>query len=266
MAQQQTSEPPPPTTWKTAWPAPSLQLSPSQDPDEFPLRTCLHERWVYILGDSTARYFMHALLLLLFHQFRDPGFARYLLHDGRRSPGQVSDHDGFTVPVGCKQELTDGHGCLREFFDRRNGVRVTFVWIITAGEGPTFLESLVAGQAPDLIVTSVGAWDILNNVPPQEGADRAVRWVLHLSATYPSALVVALTPNACAAIHGAIAPWIAHFRGSLSAALVPNGTLAMFDREPHTRTMGLDACDGYHVNPNHLNIQQVLSVVLAICG
>ena len=74
--------------------------------------------------------------------------------------------EDFATPTVCKQHLTTGCGCIREFFDRKNGIRLTFIWVITAGEGSFYLDSLIGqDNAPDLFITSKGAWDTLNGVP-----------------------------------------------------------------------------------------------------
>ena len=252
--------------WQHTWNISELELSSSSNDTEYQLQDCLRERWIYIIGDSTGRIFMQAMLLVLYHQFPD-GFERYLLYNGQTLPRGTATED-FTTPIICKQHLNTGCGCIREFFDRKNGMRVTFVWAVTAGEGSLYLDSLIGhGNVPDLFVTSVGAWDILNNVPPQIGAERAVNWILGLTATYPSALVVAMTPNACVRIHSMIAQWIAYFceRLLIDINQLEKKTLVLFDKEPSTRTMDMEKCDGYHVMLDELNVQQVLSVLLQIC-
>lgn len=255
------------------WNVHVLPISASTNPKEYALQKCLRQRWIYVIGDSTARYFMHALLLLLHDQFPGSEFTRYLLFDGRASPGAVSDHVSFTTPTGCKQEdIRNNCGCLREYFDRQHGIRVTFAWITHASGGKepkeeeeTFLEALV-GEAvhPDLIVTSVGSWDILKGVPVKEGGERAAKWNRALARRYPATYVAALSTNACPSIHDPAAAWFAHFREDVETDRPAN--LAFFDREPHTRLMhDAGLCDGYHVLPNGLNIQHVLTVLMGIC-
>ena len=43
------------------------------------------------------------------------------------------------------------------------------------------------------------------------------------------------------------------------------GTVVLFDKEPSTKTMDQDKCDGNHVILDDLNVQQVLTVLLALC-
>jgi hypothetical protein len=255
----------------SGWRVHVLPISASTNPREYALQTCLKRRWIYVIGDSTARFFMHALLLLLHHQFPGSDFTRYLMFDGRQAPGAVSDHISFTTPKGCRQEdIKNNCGCLREYFDRQHGIRVTFAWITHAVDSELeaeemFLEALV-GQAvhPDLIVTSVGSWDILRGVGSKEGGKRAATWTRALAERYPTTYVAALSTNACPSIHDAAAAWFAHFREDVEQNRPSN--LAFFDREPHTRLMhDSGVCDGYHVLPDGLNIQHVLTVIMGIC-
>jgi hypothetical protein len=107
---------------KEKWNVHVLPISSSTNPKEHALQTCLQERWIYVIGDSAARYFMHALLLLLHHQCPESEFTRQLLFDGRKTPGVVSDYVSFTTPQGCKQleeVIKNKCGCLREYFDRQ---------------------------------------------------------------------------------------------------------------------------------------------------
>ena len=258
--------PTPMRQWLHRWNVSELALSSSSNDTEYQLQDCLRERWIYIMGDSTGRFFMQALLLVLHRQFPG-GFGRYLLFDGRKSHANCTTED-FATPTVCKQHLTTGCGCIREFFDRKNGIRITFIWVITAGEGSFYLDSLVGqDNAPDLFITSVGAWDTLKGVPAQLGAERAVNWIMELTNRYPSVLVVALTPNACVPIYSSISQWIAHFRERMLKAIhqMKTGTVVLFDKEPSTKTMDVDKCDGYHVMLDDLNVQQVLTVLLPLC-
>ena len=107
--------PTPMRQWQHRWNVSELALSPSSNDTEYQLQDCLRERWIYIMGDSTGRFFMQALLLVLHRQFPD-GFGRYLLFDGRKSHVNCTMED-FATPTVCKQHLTTGCGCIREFFD-----------------------------------------------------------------------------------------------------------------------------------------------------
>lgn len=254
--------------WHSNWQSPYISLFPNTNSSEIKLQLCLQKRWIYIMGDSTARFWMNALLILLYNQFQDLSLKKYLLFDGRATPGTVQDHKNFLSTEGCHQDLVKDKGCMREFFDRDNGIRITFVWIIKAGEGINYLDFLTGHQnTPDLFVVSIGAWDILLQTPVATGALHASNWVVYLTDTFPDSLVVAMTPNACTSAPQELRPWITEFSIKIQEKipLYQPARLALFEREQYTRNMEGDQCDGYHVLPDDLNLQQVLSVLTGIC-
>ena len=104
-----------------------------------PLRT----RWLYIIGDSSARMLFGALVELVNGTLADPRFGDYRIH-----------HKG-----GCSHDGTET--CLREYVNMRAATRITFSFKTVVDAQTLALDWLTSpSQVPDYFLLAIGAWDI----------------------------------------------------------------------------------------------------------
>ena len=222
------------------------------------------------------RMFFRALIEAVDPSFEDPRFGSYKVHD----------------KGGCEGEYLGnaGGGCLREFFDYRSGIRITFSFKTFASQKTLALDWLISpSQQPDVFLTATGAWDLHRHKPkdpnaapddkcdlakscedPVVASGEAVAWTRALAQAHPSSLVLAATLVNCAPYHvAAKAAWNRHF---LAANLDKDegGRIAVLDRAPitpvglSTKTDGRDDCNDFHAF-NNIALAFVHGTLRALC-
>jgi len=169
-----------------------------EEPDLIPGSTkaaavqILKHKWVYLIGDSSLRMFFGALIAALNGTLADPRFGSYY-------------HNDKGGCVGLMERKSDrGMGCLREYFDPDNGIRITYSFKTMAQQHITAMDSLISDrQVPDVFLLTTGPWDLTYKIHNGENLDvrstvnHAVHWVMEMRTRYPSSLVSFATLVAC---------------------------------------------------------------------
>ena len=235
--------------------------------------SCLQHRWIYCIGDSSMRMYFKALLEVLAPGFDDPRFGSFTKLDKGGCSGGVRDK---TVKGGLRgeEEYGDkGGGCLREYFDHENGIRVTFSFKTFAKQQMKAEEWLVSGtQVPDLFLTATGAWDLtyrttLKQATPEEAAAEgtaAAAWAQGMASMYPESPVLTMTLNCC---HNRFRDIAARWNAALQEhiGLDAHPTVALLDREPATiGVTNTTMCEGWHAFGS-IVLQQVHASLGALC-
>ena len=235
--------------------------------------SCLRNRWIYCIGDSSMRMYFKALLEVLAPGFADSRFGSFTELDKGGCSGGVRDK---TVKGGLRgeEEYGDkGGGCLREYFDHENGIRVTFSFKTFARQQMKAEEWLVSGtQVPDLFLTATGAWDLtyrttMKQATPEEAAAEgaaAAAWAQGMASMYPESPLLTMTLNSCHAQFRDIAlRWNAALHGNTDPHTHP--TVALLDREPATIVVtNTSMCEGWHAFGS-IVLQQVHASLGALC-
>lgn len=116
--------------------------------DVLEARSCLKDRWIYVVGDSSMRMFYSALIAKINSTLEDDRFGSYKVHDKGGCTGSLDESSGHDHP-----------GCFREFV--RYSVRLTFCFQAFGEHKNVVLQSLLSpSQVPDLVVLVTGAWDV----------------------------------------------------------------------------------------------------------
>ena len=156
---------------------PGVQCPELQPATSF--RSTFADRWIFLIGDSSLRM-LFAALIEAFEPDHDT------LADGML-PLPSSTH----AKGGC-----NGHGCLREVFLRAPRLRLTYEFKTfieprddnNASIRELWRELITPAQQPDLLVASLGPWDIAYQhhkpfvardglLTPEEGARAALKWL-----------------------------------------------------------------------------------------
>jgi hypothetical protein len=227
---------------------------------------CLRRKWIYVIGDSSARFWFYHLGFLVHRTFGNQSkFGAYF--------ALYPEHGGIAegvLPEVCWNGQDKGCGCTRELFDYENGVRLTFSWKTASDENGNvqgLLDQLVSrldpSNQPDLFVVATGAWDVLHGRDTDHAAGAAWSFLHRLHDTYASSLVAAVTINSCLPHRSSSVAWNERFLRSSNAE---RPRLAVYDRQSGTADLGPEDCDGYHVLDERQNMRQVQSVLQEACG
>lgn len=191
----------------------------------------LRGKWIYIVGDSSMRMFFRALIHVIEPELNDPHFGSYLNHD---KSGCVAETDGHT-----------GGGCLREYYNGKLRIRITYSFKTFADQPTLALSWLISkSQVPDIILGSTGAWDIYHK---RTQFDKSVMWFRNLSASYPSASILAITLVACPPFRNQVTGLNSKLVGALLNQSIPK--LSILDRQASTAIIGRSdskLCEGFH--------------------
>ena len=167
--------------------------------------TVLQDKWIFLLGDSSLRYFNAALIRLLNGSLADHHFAdenrHYLPSDltigARHGACGYKETTLADLTHGSGHVLTDrnddrGQACHREYVDLRRRVRVTYVFRVRSVQITRAVGSLISeSQKPDVFVLATGTWDYHNfGVPPGAAALAARDFATQMQRDAPHALVV----------------------------------------------------------------------------
>lgn len=168
------------------------------EPDSIPDSTkaaavqILKHKWVYLIGDSSLRMFFGALIATLNGTLADPRFGSYEHHDKGGCVGNM------------ERKSDQGMGCLREYFDPDNRIRITYSFKTMAEQHVTAMDVLIsAEQVPDVFLLTTGPWDLTYKIHNGQNLDvkstvkQAVRWVMGMRTKYPSSTVSFATLVAC---------------------------------------------------------------------
>ncbi|KAG2499825.1 hypothetical protein HYH03_002117 [Edaphochlamys debaryana] len=210
------------------------------------VRQCLRDRWIYVVGDSSARLFYAGLVEAVNGSLGDPRFPSYKLDSGKgrcsshRFPrvgsgasaaGSVAESSGSvegerSAEGGGSEEEGDGTEanaddphlrggkdedvqCVREFV--RYGVRLTYNFqAFGDAKNRIYTQLVSASQQPDLVIANTGSWDVYRGAPRDLAIDRA------------EALLFALT-----------------------RPLLPGRGGGAAGRAPSVLWLGLPTCEGY---------------------
>jgi hypothetical protein len=168
------------------------------EPDAIPKSTraeavqILKHKWVYLIGDSSLRMFYGALIATLNGTLADPRFGSYELHDKGGCQGHI------------ERESDQGMGCLREYFDPENKIRITYSFKTMAQQHVTAMDTLISSrQIPDVFLLTTGPWDLTykthngTNLDVTPAVKQAVRWVMDMRTKFPISLLSFATLVAC---------------------------------------------------------------------
>ena len=194
-------------------------------------KTKLQNRWIYLVGDSSLRMFLRALIHVIEPTFVDPHFGSYLIHD---KGGCVSEEDGHS-----------GGGCLREYFNRDMRIRITFSFKTFADQPTLAMSWLISeSQKPDIIVGATGAWDVYYKKMDLQ-VNKSVGWFRSIANTSSTSLILAMTLVSCPPFRAVATE---HNKLLAEALLKANlSNLAVLDRQ--ASTMGVQdaaVCHGFH--------------------
>ena len=150
-------------------------------------RKCLHNKWIFIIGDSTMRMFFSRIVDLVNGTLVDPRFGSYKTHHKGGCQGAVTDYEGRTT-----------NQCLREYVKSR--FRITFSFQTNGQHNNSMFDSLVSeSHLPDLVLLTTGSWDVgyggLNAKDPIV-ANHSVQMVRNIRTKYSGPIVWLIT-NAC---------------------------------------------------------------------
>ena len=195
----------------------------------------LEGKWVYILGDSSLRMFNGALISLLNGTLDDPRFGSYMIHDKGSCEGEASPKGG---------------GCLREYIDMQNRIRLTFTFKTFVGQKAISMENLISpSQQPDVVVLATGAWDKYHKIQTGPQAGNATICLLkEMMRQYPRTDFVVATLISC---HRRFRPFALAYNNELRRQLPSlskrGRRVYLLDREPSTiKVRNATLCEGWH--------------------
>jgi hypothetical protein len=190
----------------------------------------LSHQWVYIVGDSSMRMFFRALIHIIEPEFDDSHFGSFTTHD---KGGCTTESDGNT-----------GGGCLREYFDHTNNIRLTFSFKTLAKQTTLALDWLISGAfAPDIIIGATGAWDIYAS--GNGDVNDTAAWYSKMSSSYSSAQLLAVTTVACPPFRDIVTAYNGQVTERLLSMRLPR--FAILDRQASTfPVQNSSVCEGFH--------------------
>ena len=200
----------------------------------------LQGKWIFLLGDSSIRMFNAATISRLNGTLEDPRFGRYRM--------EVPDKGN------CTRESNAGKsGCLREYIDMENKIRLTYSFKTYLSQEATTMENLISpSQQPDVILLGTGAWDgSSNTMSGTEAGSATIALVRKMMDLYPSTDFVLATLVSCDRGWQRYAfAYNAEIRRRIPA-LDHQGRLQLLDREPSTRdARSRGSCEGWHAYGN----------------
>eukprot|EP00316_Scyphosphaera_apsteinii_P023856 CAMPEP_0119333166 /NCGR_PEP_ID=MMETSP1333-20130426/84513_1 /TAXON_ID=418940 /ORGANISM="Scyphosphaera apsteinii, Strain RCC1455" /LENGTH=336 /DNA_ID=CAMNT_0007343149 /DNA_START=147 /DNA_END=1157 /DNA_ORIENTATION=+ len=209
-------------------------------------RCILQGRWVYIVGDSSARMLFAGLIHSKLELTTDRHFGSYLEHHKSGCFGVgVNGKSGF-----FNTAETDSHrssACLREYVDLALALRITYSFQTFANQHIEAVRALTSpSQVPDLWLLAVGPWDFAyTKHAVNETYSLVVARVQEIHAKYPSSWVAVATVVACD--NGNFSPRILPFNALLRAHQW-GGRTFLLDREPSTIKENVTRADWSTVN------------------
>lgn len=244
--------------WAQNWPTLQLPSSPQKNTSMSVFRSCIQLKWIYIIGDSSARIFKNALLYYIRSEFNS-------------SIGLVDSQSNE-----CGGRNTGAGYCMREYVDLAVGIRITYSWKTYFDVQPPEIEMLaIPGAAPDIFIYATGAWDthLFDNSREHNftvSALETVKVVQSLAYTYSTSLVLAMTVVSCNPYTHLSVPWNKEFRSGLLKMSTIGGRLAFLDREPSTFNLAASepgdptGCFGFHADRD-LSLQHARIILESIC-
>ena len=138
----------------------------------------LRGKWIYIIGDSSCRMFMSALMEAVNGTLNDIRFGSYQYHN----------------KGGCEalQDEARGNetiGCLREYINFSYSIRITFSFQAFFGHNLVFENLVSSSQKPDVILSEVGAWSLAYQPRPLvEIVNDASQFIQYLHSHQPESI------------------------------------------------------------------------------
>lgn len=249
-------------------------------------QSCLTQRWIYVVGDSSTRSVFRALIHVLNPEFTDERYGSWITNHKGGCTGKLPKQPGDFRKGDFRgeEEAGDvGGGCLREYFDRERGIRITFSFKTYSTQSIKAMDWLTSeSHTPDLIITATGAWDLTYRLKASKRADYAPatpeqltesvsttqKWVDDLAEKFPLARVLSMTLVSChEELHKRALgrEWNKQLRET--GVLAEGGwgeRVLWLDREPTTKING-SHCEGWHAY-GPIVMQHVHIVLRAICG
>jgi hypothetical protein len=215
----------------------------------------LQGKWVYLLGDSSIRMFNAATISRLNGTLEDPRFGSYITHD----------------KGGCTDESNGASGCLREYIDMENKIRLSYTFKTYVSQDAPTMENLISpSQQPDVILLATGAWDGYSKamggsktMGGTEAGNATIALVLEMMDRHPSTDFVLATLVSCHLPFQKYAfAYNAEIRRHIPA--LDQRRVQLLDREPSTtHGVRLRSCEGWHAYGKIVlgHVDEFLSIV-----
>jgi hypothetical protein len=206
----------------------------------------LQGKWVYLLGDSSIRMFNAAAISLINGTLEDPRFGSYLTHD----------------KGGCTDESNGASGCLREYIDMENKIRLSYTFKTYVSQEATTMENLISpSQQPDVILLGTGAWDGYSKtmggsdgsskkMGGTEAGNATIALVREMMDLHPSTDFVLATLVSC---HLQFQRYAFAYNAEIRRHIptLDQRRVQLLDREPSTRHgVRSRSCEGWHAYGN----------------